>query len=125
MRRLPRTTLIHLCLALGLLTACQAAQQQPADAKIDSQVTAAAQALAHGMPVDAHTDAQGRLMVYVYVTDTHMDTLQRLAQAGLVDAQPSPEMSVVQGWANPSALHNLAALACVKVITLPRFASPR
>ena len=125
MRRFSGKTPASLYLSLGILAACQAAPVQPATARIDPQVAAAAQALAHGLPTDARTDSQGRLLVYVYVTDTRTDTLERLVRAGLADARPSSEVSVVQGWIAPQDLDTLAGLSCVKNIALPRYSSPR
>jgi hypothetical protein len=122
---LPGKILASLCLGLGLLAACQAEPAQPASAKIDPQVSAAAQALSHGGSTRARTDAQGRLLVYIYVTDTGADTLRRLAAAGLIGAQTNQETTIVQGWIAPAALKPLAGLSCVKVITLPRYAVPR
>ena len=117
---------VSLCLALSLLSACQAADPAPsATAKIDPPLAAAVQALDHGGSTGARTDARGRLLVYVYVTDTGAATLGSITQAGLAEALPSPEMSVVQGWVSPRDLAALAALPCVKKITLPRYGSPR
>ena len=96
-----------------------------ASAKINPQVATAAKALEEGTATTAHTDAQGRLQVYVYVTDTTPKTLERLGQAGLAGPQASAEMGVVQGWVAPQDLDGLAGLPCVKTITLPRYASPR
>lgn len=124
---LPRSgkILASLCLSLGLLAACRAAPTRSTVSKIDPQVSAAARALAQGGQTGMRTDAQGRLQVYVYVTDTGADTLRRLTDAGLVDSQASPEMSVVQGWIAPANLGTLAALTCVKGIAAPRFAISR
>lgn len=94
-------------------------------AKINPQLATAAKALAQGNPTTAHTDAQGRLQVYVYVTDTMPETLDRLSQAGLAGPQASAEMGLVQGWVAPQDLDGLAALPCVKTISFPRYASPR
>ena len=127
MHRFPGKYLANLCLSFGLLAGCQASTP-PADstsAKIAPQVTLAAQAVLRGTPTSARTDAQGRLQVYVYVTNLSPDTLDRLGRTGLVDTQSSPEMGVVQGWIAPRDLGRLAALECVKTITLPRYASPR
>ena len=127
MHRFPGKYLASLCLSFGLLAACRAGTP-PADAtsaKIAPQVTLAAQAVLRGTPTSARTDAQERLQVYVYVTDLAPDTLDRLGRAGLVDSRGSPEMGVVQGWLAPRDLGRLAALDCVKTITLPRYVSPR
>jgi hypothetical protein len=117
--------LASLCLSLGFLAACRAAPTQSDSAKIDPQVSAAAQALAQGGQTGMRIDAQGRLLVYVYVTDTRTETLRQLADAGLTDPEASPEMSVVQGWIAPTSLGTLAALTCVKGIAAPRFAISR
>lgn len=125
MRRIPRKSLASLCMSLGLLAACQTGTTPVDPSKINPKVMAAAQALIQGASTSARTDAQGRLQVYVYVTDFTSGTLGRLEQAGLADIQSSPEMALVQGWIAPSDLNTLAALDCVKAITLPRYASPR
>lgn len=78
-----------------------------------------------GATTHAETDAHGRLRVYVYVTDTQADTLSKLDHAGLMGAETSAEMGVVQGWIAARDLDRLAALPCVETITLPRYASPR
>ena len=115
-------------LCLSLLTACQGgtapASTSPSP-KISPQLEAAVESLAHDATTSAHTDPQGRLQVYVYVTDTGSDTLGKLTQAGLVSGQASPEMGVVQGWIAPQDLDAVAALSCVKTVTLPLYASPR
>lgn len=96
-------------------------------AKITPPVETAVQALQKGeaLPPGARTDAQGRLQVFVYVTDTTAATLARLTQAGLMGTSSSAEMGVVQGWIAPDSLTPLAALDCVRNITLPRYAVPR
>ena len=125
MHRVPGILLVSLCLSFGFLAACQASTMPANQSKINPQVTAAARALTQGASTSARTDAQGRLQIYVYVTDLTSITLGRLSQAGLADARPSPEMGLVQGWIAPSDLGALAALDCVKAITLPRYAAPR
>ena len=128
MRAFSGITLASLCLSLGLLAACQAGTISATDSpspKIDPQVVAAAQALVRGEPTPAHTDAQGRLQVYIYVTDNTSDVLAKLDRAGLVNAIASTEMRVVQGWIAPKDLAGLAALPCVEKITFPRYATPR
>ena len=128
MRAFPGTTLAKLCLCTGLLAACHAGMIPAADTaspKIDPQVAAAAQALTRGDATPARADAQGRLQVYVYVTDTTPDTLAKLERAGMAEALASPAMLVVEGWIAPRDLAGLAALPCVEKITLPRYASPR
>lgn len=127
MHSFPGKYLASLGLSLGLLAACQAATapgEEPSS-KIAPQVTLAAQALLRGAPTSARADAQGRLQVYVYVTDLSPDSLERLGHAGLVAPQSNPEMDLVQGWIAPRDLGTLAALDCVKNITLPRYGLPR
>ncbi|HEY1992597.1 MAG TPA: hypothetical protein VGH71_09060 [Gammaproteobacteria bacterium] len=127
MHRFPGKYLTGFGLSLGLLAACQAGTA-PADqpsAKISPQLMQAAHAVMQGSPTSAHTDAQGRLQVYVYVTDLSPDTLAKLDRSGLVEPQGNPQMSVVQGWIPPRDLDALAALDCVKNVTLPRYVSPR
>ena len=128
MRARPGKHLASLCLSLGLLTACQAGtapSSVAASPKINPQVTAAAHALMQGATTQVQTDTQGRLRVYVYVTDTKADTLGMLDHAGLVGAEASAEMGLVQGWIAARDLDRLAALSCVETITLPRYALPR
>lgn len=98
-----------------------------AQTKIAPSVETAAQALQKGAALvpGARTDAQGRLQVYVYVTDTSAATLARLTQTGLAGTSSSAEMGVVQGWITPDGLSPLAALDCVRNITLPRYTVPR
>ena len=124
MRRIPRKLLTSLCISLGLLAACQTSTTPLGPSKINPKALAAAQALIQGASTSARTDAQGRLQVYVYVSEFTSSTLGSLNQAGLADIQSSPEMGLVQGWIAPSDLNALAALDCVKAITLPRYASP-
>ena len=128
MHRLPQKYLASLCVSLSILAACQAATlpTDPPSSKITPQLALAAQAVMQGAATSARTDAQGRLQVYVYVTDLSPDTLVKLGRAGLAEPQSNPEMGgLVQGWAAPRDLGPLAALDCVKTITLPRYASPR
>ena len=125
-----RKALACLSLAVGIVAGCHSVSHDPtasaADlAKIDPELAAAAGALSHGMPGAPRTDGQGRMQVYVYVTDASAATLADVAGAGLAESQPSPGMGVIQGWVAPTDLATLARLACVKRITLPRYASPR
>jgi hypothetical protein len=125
--------LVCLYLTSGLLLACSAAgtaapaADQASQAKISPAVAAATQELETGSPLDrgARADAQGRLQVYVYVTDASSGTLTRLTQAGLTDMSGSADMGLVQGWIATHDLAALAGLPCVKNITLPRYAVPR
>ncbi|HEY1774456.1 MAG TPA: hypothetical protein VGH91_14835 [Gammaproteobacteria bacterium] len=96
-------------------------------AKISAPVAAAKQELEKGETLGpgARTDAQGRLQVYVYVTDTSADTLTRLTEAGLTGITSSADMGLVQGWIATQDLLTLARLLCVRNITLPRYASSR
>lgn len=112
------------CMAAGTASSTAAPSGQ---AKITPPVTAAAQALQKGevLPPGSRADAQGRLQVYVYVTDTSAATLSRLAQAGLAGGSDAAGMGLVQGWIAPDALTALAGLDCVTNITLPRYAVPR
>lgn len=71
------------------------------------------------------SDAQGRIQIYVYVTNTSADTISALASHGLKNMEPSATMNVVQGWISPSAMVTLAALPSVIRITPPRHAIPR
>lgn len=123
-------TLACLSLMLGIIAGCHSATRDPTaaavdTAKIDPELATAAGDLTHGAPATVRTDTQGRLLVYVYVTDTSAATLGKVMDAGLTDSQPSPRMGVIQGWIAPMNLGTLAGLACVERITLPRYASPR
>jgi hypothetical protein len=124
--------LVCLYLTSGLLLACSAAgtaspTAEASQAKISPAVAAATQELEKGAPLDrgARADAQGRLQVYVYVTDSSPDTLARLTQAGLTGMSSSADMGLAQGWIAANDLTALAELPCVKTITLPRYAVPR
>ena len=124
--------LICLYAASGVLTGCMGAGNgssavDPAiQAKISQPVAAAKQELEKGESLGpgARADAQGRLQIYVYVTDTSAATLARLKQAGLVDMVSSAGSELVQGWIATPDLTALAGLPCVKVVTLPRYAVP-
>ena len=125
--------LIFLYAISGVLMGCMAAGNAssaggPAiQTKIAPPVAAARQQLEKGEPLSpgARTDAQGRLQVYVYVTDTSADTLARLTQAGLVDMTSSADLGLAQGWIAMHDLTTLVGLPCVKIVTLPRYAVPR
>jgi hypothetical protein len=123
--------LVCLYLTSGILLGCSAAghsiARPAAQAKISPAVIAAAQELEKGETLDreARADAQGRLQVYVYVTDTFATTLAQLTQAGLTDMNARADMGLVQGWVATHDLTGLAGLPCVKSITLPRYAVPR
>lgn len=125
--------LICLYAISGILMGCMAAGNAspagdaPIQAKISPTVAAAKQVLEKGetLPPGARADSQGRLQVYVYVTDTSADTLARLTQAGLAGMTSAADLGLVQGWIATHDLATLAGLSCVKVITLPRYASSR
>ena len=123
--------LICLYAASLILAGCMAtetASSAPAgQGKIAPSVEAAAQELEKGESLEpgARADTQGRLQVYVYVSDASTATLTRLTQAGLVGASGATDMGIVQGWIAPDALTHLAGLDCVRNITLPRYAVPR
>lgn len=123
-------TLACFSLILGITAGCHPASGDPTASstsvtKIDPELAAVADGLTHGMPVTARTDTNGRLQVYVYVSDTSSATLAQVAAAGLADSQPSPGMDVIQGWVSPKDLAAMAELTCVRRITLPRYAAPR
>ena len=120
--------LVCLYAASGALVGCAASAADPASqAKISAPVAEAAQELEKGETLSpaARADAQGRLQVYVYVTDSSSTTLAQLTQAGLVGTTSSPDMGLVQGWIATHDLAALARLSCVKSITLPRYAVTR
>ena len=100
-----------------------------ATAKIAPILQAAAQQLQNGTPLPAHgpvrSDAQGRIQVYVYVSNTMPETVTALAGHGLQNMVISPALNVVQGWVKPSNLVNLAGLPFVMRITPPQYAQPR
>ena len=130
----PRAGELKACtLVLAILvSACtQAAPDMtPAVAsdKIAASVTRAISQLEAGLALDPHQarkDAEGRLEVYVYVTDISADSLAALTAAGLRNAVPSPSMDLVQGWIAPRDVSALAALDVVSRITLPQYAYHR
>jgi hypothetical protein len=93
--------------------------------KVAAAVTRAASRLEAGQALDgqeARSDAEGRLEVYVHVTDTSADSLAKLEATGLKNAVPSPAMGLVQGWIAPRDISALAALTVVTRITLPQYA---
>ncbi len=131
----------------GLLTACAAlfcmffisgcaGAPRPGDApaaaaKVSPSLTAAGARLESGVnPASfargaVRADSAGRLQVYVYVDQLTPAVLAGLAAHGLVQAVPSPELHLVQGWVNPHNLLALADLPFVIRITPPRYALPR
>jgi DNA topoisomerase VI subunit B len=124
--------LVCLYLTSTVLLGCAAGATSPASnpavqAKISPAVATAAQELEKGETLsrEARTDAQGRLQVYVYVTDISAATLAQLTRAGLTDMNAGVDMGLVQGWVATRDLTGLAGLSCVKSITLPRYAVPR
>ena len=130
MRARSGTTQACCGLILVTLAGCYAANMDPPASavdgtKIDAPLAMAAADLARSTPTSARIDAQGRLQIYAYVTDTSAATQDKLARAGLVGSQPNAEMAVIQGWIAPQDLPALAALSCVKRLTLPRYASTR
>ncbi|MGA9854373.1 MAG: hypothetical protein WBR29_03730 [Gammaproteobacteria bacterium] len=72
-----------------------------------------------------HADSQGRLQVYVYVSDFSPDSMAALTSHGLADAMPSPSLHLVQGWVKPQDIDGLASLAFVTRITPPHYAQTR
>jgi len=120
--------LVGLYLLSGSLMACGNAGTAPStQAKIAPAVAAARLELEKGKAPGhgARADSHGRLQVYIYVTDTSAGTLDQLTLTGLAGASTSSEMGVVQGWIAMRDLDALAALSCVKIIALPRYALPR
>ena len=114
-------------LAIMFVAACQATAASPSASspKIAQEVTTALSQLGSGQalaPQKARSDADGRLQVYVYMTDFSAASLQALRSAGLKRPEPSPSMGVVQGWIAPGDVGALAALDVVTRITLPRYA---
>ena len=124
-----------LMLAALWLAACSAtspamtANRTSASAKISPILMQAAQQLQGGGSLPANgpvrSDAQGRIQVYVHVSDTSSAALTALSGHGLQGTVVSPEMHIVQGWVNPSDLTRLADLPFVTYITLPSYAKPR
>jgi len=124
-------------LAMGLVFGCTDARRQgdsvPANAaaKISPQLMAVAQQLEAGAdPLQfAHgsirADAQGRIQVYVHVTQVTDDEVESLTANGLEQALPSPALHIVQGWARPQALNALAGLPFVTRITPPAYGYPQ
>lgn len=112
-----------------LVSACSQAAPGLAHAatsdKIAAAVARAVSRLEAGLPLDrqeARSDPDGRLEIYVYVTDTSTDSLAALTARGLKNTIPSPSMGVVQGWIAPQDVSALAALDVVTRITLPQYA---
>ncbi len=127
---IPKTLLLAYAVALGLLvSACgmsPATADAPAPGKIAPAVMAAVSRLEAGQALDGHmarSDAQGRLEVYVHVTDMSMSALGQLTSQGLALAVASPALSLIQGWIAPGDVSRLASLSVVTRITLPQYAS--
>lgn len=118
-------SLAFMALAACLVAGCEATGATAAgEQKIAAPVAAALSRLEAGQALDPHvarSDAQGRLEVYVYVTEVSASTVQALAALGLKDATPSP-MGLVQGWIAPGDMSALAASPLVTRIGLPRYA---
>ena len=72
-----------------------------------------------------HSDTQGRIQVYVYVTGTSGEAVTALQNRGLQDTVVSPAMHIVQGWVKPADMVNLVALPFVTRITPPLYGRPR
>lgn len=135
MRLCHSLALISLVLMILWVAACSgtsptvAAHDSSATVKIAPALLNAVQQLHSGTSLPANgpvrNDAQGRIQIYVYVSNTLPETVSALAAQGLQGTEVSPEMNIVQGWINPSALVNLAALPFVTRITPPRYAQPR
>lgn len=111
-----------------LVAGCQATAASPSASspKIAQEVTAALTQLGSGQalaPQQARSDSDGRLQVYVYVSDFSAASLQALEASGLKRPEPSPSMGVVQGWIAPGDVSALAALDVVTRITLPHYAT--
>lgn len=100
-----------------------------AAAKIAPILQAAAQQLQNGAALPAHgpvrSDAQGRVQIYVFVSNNSPDTVAALVSNGLQETLVSPELKVVQGWVRPQDLTRLAALPFVMRIAPPQYARPR
>jgi len=114
--------------ACSTASPAQATYSSTVSGKIAPALLNAAQQLQRGGGLPANgpvrSDSQGRLQVYVHVSNTSPETLAALAGHGLQDIEISPNMHVVQGWVNPANLLDLAALASVMRITPPRYAHP-
>lgn len=111
-----------------LLSACGAAPTAgiSPSSKIAPAVATAVSRLEAGRPLDgrlARSDQDGKLEVYVYVTDMSPASLETLTERGLQAATPSPAMNLVQGWIAPRNVSALASLSVVTRITLPSYAS--
>lgn len=127
MKRIDLRLVALIGLAAFLIAACQATAASPSavSPKIAQEVTAALAQLESGQalaPQKARSDADGRLQVYVYVSDFSAATLEALKAAGLKQPEPSPPLGLVQGWIAPGDVSALTALDVVTRITLPRYA---
>jgi hypothetical protein len=120
---------LNLAAGLGviLLVGCMRPAAPGDTAKVAPAVAAAMQALASGtsLAAPARSDAQGRLEIYVHVTEPSDELVKQLTALGLANAILSREMSVVEGWLAPRDLDGIARLAVVTRITLPRYARPQ
>lgn len=130
---------LRICAALALagMLAAGCVSSGPAPATIDAAAAAkiapvlqaAARQLQNGTALPAHgpvrSDAQGRIQIYIYVSNTSSDTVTALVSNGLQETLVSPELKVVQGWAKPQDLTRLAELPVVVRIAPPQYARPR
>lgn len=127
------------CLVLALilsLSGCAHKNVQANDnvtnigAKIAPALTAVAAKLEAGAPPSDYAqgmvraNAQGRLQVYVHLSEITADELGTLKSHGLVNIVPSPALHVVQGWVKPKDLAALAGLPFVIRITPPSYGHP-
>lgn len=135
MQRFYKPGFAVLVLAALWLAACGATPPVPtvhdagASAKISPVLVRAAQQLQRGYSLPANgpvrSDAQGRIQVYVHVSDTSATVVAALAGHGLQDTVLSPEMHIIQGWITPSDMMSLATLPFVTYISPPTYGKPR
>lgn len=126
------------CAAL-LLAGCMAGQTQPIShsaargeaGKIAPVLAAAAKRLAAGTPASAfaqgpvRADSEGRLQVYVYVSDLSSAAQAELAANGLKAGRAVAALHLVEGWVRPEHLPELAALPFVRRIAPPQYGRTR
>ncbi len=67
----------------------------------------------------------GRIQVYVHVTETGAGIRAALANRGLVEDRASASLGIIQGWVSEAALDRIARLEAVSRITEPSYGRPR
>jgi subtilisin family serine protease len=78
-------------------------------------------------PYGVRFSADGRIQIYIYIHQScsTADILRKLKAAGVEVQIANEEFRVVQGWADPAQLDDVAALSCTSRIALPAYGVPQ